>query len=397
MKIMFKGFTLIELLVVIAIMAIVGTFSVANFRSFGEDKELANAALDIQSILRTAQTNASANVKCPNGFTPKNWLVNFINSQRIDLDCADSTGGVSSVKSLALGSNIQLGSIVNDSPAVPPPACPKFRDATTTSQDCKNFNAGGITGDKYIKCSDLDSPDIAGRVVSNFNCSDVCGSWGFQINYYDSPTDMTSSSSNVLTVPAACGGAGTSVTLHLWGGSSGGGSCTAPVKFNFAPLTGTFSASSLDCNSSTMEIGVQNAKGSVKLVKVTAGNISIAEGVAASPLPTASSVPSPIPSPSPSPSPAGGSCPGFKYHGVAVSSQICSSQSGLTGGNYYVKCSQVENPQNGGVLDCYFGGCQKQLDYYANSDGTGQVGYFWTGCGVGGNTYQNTLNVIPGM
>ena len=41
-----KGFTLVELMVVIAIMAIVGTFAIANYRSFGEDKDLENAVLE---------------------------------------------------------------------------------------------------------------------------------------------------------------------------------------------------------------------------------------------------------------------------------------------------------------------------------------------------------------
>lgn len=59
-----KGFTLIELLVVIAIMAIVGTFAIANYRSFGQDKDLESAALDIQSLVKVAQTNATTNIKC---------------------------------------------------------------------------------------------------------------------------------------------------------------------------------------------------------------------------------------------------------------------------------------------------------------------------------------------
>lgn len=365
MKIILKGFTLIELLVVIAVMAIVGTFTVANFRSFGEDKELANAALDIQSLLRTAQTNASANVKCPNGFPSKNWLVNFISSQRIDLDCADSTGGVSSVKSLSLGNNIQLGAVENTSPTVPAPPCDKFKDLTTTSQDCTNFLPWNITGTKYIKCSDI--------TTGNLNCSDpVCGNWSQNIDYYNSPTDATPVNSGVLTATLACNGAWNAsvVTLRLWGGSSGG-SCISPVKFNFAPLTGAFSS---DCNnSSIMQVGVQNAKGSVKLVKVTAGNISIAEGVAVSPSPTASSAPTPTPSPSPSPSPAGGTCDKFKNNGIVVSSQTCKTYS-ADQGSYYVKCSQI-----GTTIDCASGGCQNMgpVDFYRNADGTSGAGYGW--------------------
>lgn len=58
------GFTLIELLVVMAIIGILGVFTLANFSGFGETKKLDNAVLDIQSILRTAQSNATSNVQC---------------------------------------------------------------------------------------------------------------------------------------------------------------------------------------------------------------------------------------------------------------------------------------------------------------------------------------------
>lgn len=71
-----SGFTLIELLVVIAIMAIVGTFAVANYRSFGQDKDLESTALDIQSLVRTAQTNATTSLKC-SGNSATIWKANF--------------------------------------------------------------------------------------------------------------------------------------------------------------------------------------------------------------------------------------------------------------------------------------------------------------------------------
>lgn len=74
-----NGFTLIELLVVIAIMAIVGAFTIANYRSFGEDQDLKSASLDIQSIFRTAQTNATTNLKC-SGNPARVWRINFENT-----------------------------------------------------------------------------------------------------------------------------------------------------------------------------------------------------------------------------------------------------------------------------------------------------------------------------
>lgn len=72
------GFTLIELMVVITIMAIVGTFSIVNYRSFGEDQDLKSAVLDLKTFLKTAQTNATSKVLCE-GNPPTVWRVNFEN------------------------------------------------------------------------------------------------------------------------------------------------------------------------------------------------------------------------------------------------------------------------------------------------------------------------------
>lgn len=69
------GFTLIELLIVMAIMAIIGTYTLSNYAEFGEDQKLKNAILDIQSQLKTAQTNATSNVQC-SAFSAT-WQVEF--------------------------------------------------------------------------------------------------------------------------------------------------------------------------------------------------------------------------------------------------------------------------------------------------------------------------------
>lgn len=308
MKIILKGFTLIELLVVIAIMAVVGTFTLANFSDFGKDKELQNAALDIQSLLRTAQTNALASVKC-NGNSAENWFVEFAPPATINLKCNNVA---TPVKSLVLGNNIQLGTIENTSPTVSPPACPNFKNGTTTSQTCTTYYGGpqnnqfNLTGTKYIKCTEI---------PSNINCGGgSCGSGVVTApNIYNDSAATSVAANNVQVAESACSPPTPTVTLTLTGGSSGG-SCTSPVKFNFTPLSGAFWS---NCNnSSIMQVGVQNAKGSVKLVKVTAGgSMSIAEGVAVSPLPAASNTPTPTPAttstpaPTPSQSPPPSSCP----------------------------------------------------------------------------------------
>lgn len=84
-----SGFTLIELLVVISIMAIIGVYTFSNYSSFGEDKKLDSAILDVQSQLRTAQSNAKSNVACSGQFS-KNWQVEFASANTVNLKCSAS-------------------------------------------------------------------------------------------------------------------------------------------------------------------------------------------------------------------------------------------------------------------------------------------------------------------
>lgn len=124
-----RGFTLIELLVVIVIMSILGTFAIANYRSFGQDKELESIALDIQSLVRVAQTNATTGKKCIPRIDPaspaKAWSNDFFRQEdgdKITLACSyvnasgSEIGGYWGVqKYLILPSNISLVSVDIDS------------------------------------------------------------------------------------------------------------------------------------------------------------------------------------------------------------------------------------------------------------------------------------------
>ncbi len=83
------GFTLIELMVVISILAILAVSFFVNFKSFGEDAALKNAASDIQSALRLAQSNALSGVKCGNeGGVP--WSIQFRDRSTFNLICSIS-------------------------------------------------------------------------------------------------------------------------------------------------------------------------------------------------------------------------------------------------------------------------------------------------------------------
>lgn len=101
MKIPARGFTLVELLVVLAIMAIVGVFTLANYKSFGEDQKLKSAVLNIQSLLRQAQTNATANVKCDTStdvLYGATWMVTFDNTTTFRLQCTNDRSNIYSQK-----------------------------------------------------------------------------------------------------------------------------------------------------------------------------------------------------------------------------------------------------------------------------------------------------------
>lgn len=105
-----KGFTLIELLVVISIMALLATVSFAKYASLREDQYLKNAANELQSLVRVAQTNAGSGVLC--GSVPgATWLVEFIDSKTIDLKCYISDPAAISQKTLLLTNNIEVSGI----------------------------------------------------------------------------------------------------------------------------------------------------------------------------------------------------------------------------------------------------------------------------------------------
>lgn len=83
-----KGFTLVELLVVMAIIALVSVFTFSNYKSFGQDQSLKNAALDIQTQLRAAQTNATTNLQCGSEYSAI-WQVEFTSdATTVNLKCS---------------------------------------------------------------------------------------------------------------------------------------------------------------------------------------------------------------------------------------------------------------------------------------------------------------------
>ena len=148
------GFTLVELLVVIAIMGIIGTFVLANYRSFGEDQSLKNASLDIQSLLRQAQTNATANVQCSSDNRGALWQVVITSgTSSIDLKCGElsptPTPAPTIKKTLPMPTNIRI-STGCAAPVEFSPVTGTIRtcSCTVTLQNTKTENTKSFTIDK---------------------------------------------------------------------------------------------------------------------------------------------------------------------------------------------------------------------------------------------------------
>lgn len=110
-----NAFTLVELLVVIAIMAIIGAYTLSNYASFGEDQKLKNAVLDVVSLLRQAQTNATAKAICQNKDTDASWYIAILGGSGlvpvINLSCEEPSGLTVSKRRLNLSSDIQVSAI----------------------------------------------------------------------------------------------------------------------------------------------------------------------------------------------------------------------------------------------------------------------------------------------
>lgn len=105
------GFTLVELLVVITIMAVLGIYSVANYRQFGEDRNLKNAVLDIQTQLRATQTDATTNTIC-NTVSGATWELAFSPDKvTTTLSCQEPSGPLTTKKTFTLTANIIVDSV----------------------------------------------------------------------------------------------------------------------------------------------------------------------------------------------------------------------------------------------------------------------------------------------
>lgn len=111
------GFSLVELLVVIATTAVISLVAYLNVGPFREGQQLAQVVLDLQSLIRSAQANASSRVEClgGGGFGANFWI-NFDGSSNINMLCkVDSSTTSTTLKTIKFPAGLVLDSVLGDS------------------------------------------------------------------------------------------------------------------------------------------------------------------------------------------------------------------------------------------------------------------------------------------
>lgn len=82
-----NGYTLIELLIVLTIMAILSIVVFINYKTFSQDQILNKALGQVQTMLRLAQSNATASLNCGSS-SGVSWAVQFLLDKRtLELTC----------------------------------------------------------------------------------------------------------------------------------------------------------------------------------------------------------------------------------------------------------------------------------------------------------------------
>lgn len=106
-----RGFTLIEILVGLAVVAVLGIAGYINYRTFSQEQVMDDAVSKAQSLLRTAQTNATASLKCETVASTE-WMVVFTNTTTLQLQCKRLDNlQEKTIKQLILTNNVQIDSI----------------------------------------------------------------------------------------------------------------------------------------------------------------------------------------------------------------------------------------------------------------------------------------------
>jgi prepilin-type N-terminal cleavage/methylation domain-containing protein len=109
-----SGYTMVELLVVIAAMTILGIVGISNFASLQKDQAIQKTFANLQSYIRTAQTNATARVACPASSPATggaSWIVTFPTTGSMQFVCQlNPTTTSSAIRSY----NLEGGTVIQN-------------------------------------------------------------------------------------------------------------------------------------------------------------------------------------------------------------------------------------------------------------------------------------------
>lgn len=146
-----RGFTLVELLVVVAIISGLAGVFVPKFLNYSGFQELQNAAANLQSTVRLAQSNAQAGTVCMTGTSADNWYLKFSGSNTYLLEtvCAGPTPG-------------------EGTPTPTPPASTAYKFPAGVSIDRIELNS----------CPDIDLKDSEIKIIF----SNISGAVKFEVS-----------------------------------------------------------------------------------------------------------------------------------------------------------------------------------------------------------------------
>lgn len=112
-----NGYTFMELLVVITIMVLLGAGILLQQNLIKEDNVLTQAAADLQSFIRLAQSNATTAVLCE-GEGTISWIIEptLNNKQRLNLKCKNASSPQPiQQKTFVFGGNIEIAAVLGAS------------------------------------------------------------------------------------------------------------------------------------------------------------------------------------------------------------------------------------------------------------------------------------------
>lgn len=108
-----KGFTLLELLIVVVMMAVVMVVAVPQFYKFNSNQALQTAAGELQTVVRTAQTNAASGVNCnsPGTTSSSDWHITFSDQKNYKMEATCNGSGTATLKGYSLPANVSISDI----------------------------------------------------------------------------------------------------------------------------------------------------------------------------------------------------------------------------------------------------------------------------------------------